>query len=78
MSDKRLPDTAALMRLATRLRTDSEALLVLVIRVEDVAFSVDPNVSPKDAGLTVENELAAVVQHLAESRGKGNHAPQGK
>jgi hypothetical protein len=78
VSEKRLPDTAALMRLATRLRTDSEALMVIVIRVNDVAFSVDPGVSPRDAGETIEAELPSLVQHLAESRGKGNHAPEGK
>ncbi len=68
--DKRLPDTAALMRKATQLRTESEALMVVVIRVNDVAFSVDPGVSPKDAGETIEAELPALVQHLADSRRK--------
>jgi hypothetical protein len=70
MADIKLPDTKALMRMATRLRTDSEALMVIVIRVNDVAFSVDPGVSPKDAGETIEAELPALVQHLAESRAK--------
>jgi hypothetical protein len=69
--DKRLPNTAALMRQATRLRIESEALLVVVIRVDDVAFSVDPGVSPKDAGETIKAELPAIIQHLAESRKKG-------
>ena len=78
MSDKRLPDTAELMRRATRLRTDSEALMVIVIRVDDVAFSVDPGVSPKDARETIEAELPSLVQHLAESRGKVSHAPERK
>lgn len=73
MADRPLPDTAALMRLATRLRTESEALIVIAIRVNDVAFSVDPGVSPRDAGETIEAELPAFVQHLAESRGKGSH-----
>jgi hypothetical protein len=68
--DKRLPDTAALMRKATQLRTESEALMVIVIRVNDVAFSVDSGVSPKDAGETIEAELPALVQHLADSRRK--------
>ncbi len=69
--DKRLPDTAALMRKATQLRTESEALMVIVIRVNDVAFSVDPGVSPKDAGETIEKELPALIQRLADSRRKG-------
>lgn len=68
--DKKLPDTAELMRRATRLLNDSEALLVIVIRVEDVAFAVDPGVSPKDAGETIEAELPALIQHLTESRKK--------
>ncbi|MDR3797994.1 MAG: hypothetical protein P4K93_07565 [Terracidiphilus sp.] len=71
MAEKRLPNTAELMRKATQLRTDSEALIVIVIRVNDVAFSVDPGVAPKDAGETIESELPALLQHLAESREKG-------
>lgn len=64
-------DTAQLSAMATRLRTQSGALVVLVIRVDDVAFSVDPAMAPKDAGETIEAELPALVQHLAESRRKG-------
>jgi hypothetical protein len=48
--------------------------MVVVIRVNDVAFSVDPGLSPRDAGETVKTELPALVQHLAESRRKDNHA----
>lgn len=70
MADKRLPDTAALTRMATRLRTESEALLVLVIRVDDVAFSVDPGVAPRDAGNTIWNEMPAFIAHLEQDRKK--------
>ena len=31
------------------LRKDVDALLVLVVRIEDVAFAVDPEVAPADA-----------------------------
>ena len=68
MAEKRLPNTAALTRMADRLRTDSEALLVLVIRVNDVAFSVDPGVTPKDAAETIQTELPKFIAHLKESR----------
>jgi hypothetical protein len=70
MADKHLPNTAAVARMATRLRTDSEALLVLVIRVNDTAFSVDPGVSPKDAAELLRAELPTFAQHVAESRKK--------
>ncbi len=70
MQEKKLPNTAELMRQANKLRTESEALVVLVIRLDDVAFSVDPGVAPKDAAETIENELPAIVQHLNESRKK--------
>jgi hypothetical protein len=63
-----LPDTAEMMRRATKMRIDSEALLVLVIRTDDVAFSVDPGLAPKDAMDTIQTELPLIVQHLGESR----------
>lgn len=78
MSQKKLPNTRQLSLLANRLRIDAEALVVLVIRVDDVAFAVDPAVSPKDAASTVEGELPAIVQRLADSRKKDAHAIQGK
>jgi hypothetical protein len=68
MASTKLPDTAALMRQATRLRVNSGALIVVVIRVDDVAYSVDPGVAPKDAGETIKTELPALIQHLTESR----------
>ena len=70
MAEKRLPNTAATARMAARLRTDSEALLVLVIRVNDTAFSVDPGVSPKDAAELLRTELPAFAAHLSEDRKK--------
>ncbi len=76
--DKGFPDIAALARRATRLRTESDALMVLVIRVDDVAFSVDPALSLKDARDRINAELPAFIEHLAETRGKGNHAPERK
>jgi hypothetical protein len=70
MAEKHLPNTSALMRMADRLRAESEALLVLVIRVDDVAFSVDPEVSPRDAANTIQSEMPGFIAHLEESRKK--------
>lgn len=58
---------------ANRLRVDSDALIVLVIGVNDVSFSVDPSVSPRDAGETVENVIGGLVQQLTEARKRGKH-----
>lgn len=72
MSQSKPPDNAQLSRLAAHLRVESQALLVLVIRVNDVAFSVDPSLTPKDAGDTISNEIPSLVQHLAEQRRRPN------
>lgn len=60
-----------LQRTAHRLRAESDALIVLVIRADDVAFSVDPAVSPRDAGETIEREIPSLVQHLSEQLKRG-------
>jgi hypothetical protein len=70
MAQKPLPNTAAVSHMAARLRNESEALLVLVIRVNDTAFSVDPSVSPKDAAELLRAEVPELFAHLAEIRKK--------
>jgi hypothetical protein len=70
-AERQLPNTAAVSRMCARLRTESEALLVIAIRVDDVAFSVDRNVSPRDFGETLEREIPALVDALVAQRTKG-------
>jgi hypothetical protein len=53
-----------------RLRREAGALVVFVIRTDDVSYSVDPGVAPKDFGELVEGELPNLVQDLAQKRGK--------
>ena len=74
MSECHLPDTAALGRMCERLRTDSEALAVIVIRADDAAYSVDPGVSPRSFGEMVENEIPNLVEDMAKKRTRTNHA----
>lgn len=50
------------------IRKNAGAQLVLVVRPGDVAFAVDPAISPGDAKQLVVNELDAVVEHLAQQR----------
>jgi hypothetical protein len=54
---------------AEMLRKDVDALLVLVVRIEDVAFAVDPEVAPADAAEMVELVLPAAVQRLKDRLG---------
>jgi hypothetical protein len=60
------------------IRKQSDGLVVLVIRPEDFAFSVDPAVSPGDAIALVKEELGDVLAELmarrrqeSEAAGKG-------
>lgn len=50
------------------IRKNAGAQLVLVVRPNDVAFAVDPLISPRDAGELVRAELDTVVEHLARQR----------
>lgn len=56
---------------AQRLRSESDALIVLVICANDVSFAVDPRVSPRDAGETVESVVGGLVQQLTDQRKRG-------
>ncbi len=53
------------------IRKGSNALLVLVVRPNDVAFDVDPALAPMDAINTVRNELPELLQQLIDQRAKG-------
>lgn len=70
-NDRQLPNTAALSRMCAKLRAETEALLVVAIRVDDVGFSVDPGVSPREFAEQLSNEIPALVQALAAQRTKG-------
>lgn len=50
------------------IRNKSGALLVLVVRPEDVAFAVDPLIAPKDAGDMVEVAMQGVPLRLEMQR----------
>lgn len=50
------------------IRKGSGALLVLVVRAEDVAFAVDPMIAPKDAGDMVEVAMQGVPLRLEMQR----------
>lgn len=49
-------------------RAKSGALLVLVVRAEDVAFAVDDAIAPKDAATMVEAAMPEIVAKLDERR----------
>ena len=49
-------------------RKGSGALLVLVVRAEDVAFAVDPAIAAKDAAALVEAAMPEVGARLKELR----------
>ena len=63
-------NTAALSHRAEQLLRESGALIVIVIRPDDVAYAADPQLAPKDFGETLENEIPTLVDSLAQKRGK--------
>jgi hypothetical protein len=50
------------------IRKNAGAQLVLVIRPGDVAFAVDPQIAPRDAGELVRAELDNIVEFLSQQR----------
>lgn len=65
-----LTSTRSLSAAARWIRKGSDALLVLVIRPDDVAFDADPRLAPMDAINTVRDELPSLLQHLIHERAK--------
>ena len=63
-----LTSTHSLEGAAEWIRKNAGAQLVLVVRPGDVAFAVDPGISPRDAKGLVEAELDLVVEHLVQQR----------
>ncbi len=70
MSDSKTMANQDVIRECGRLRANSDALLVVVIRPNDVSFSVDPKLSPRDFGETLSNEIGKMVQVEAATRMK--------
>lgn len=50
------------------IRKQSDALLVLVVRAEDVAFAVHPEVAPRDAEDMVQIAMEGVPERLKQQR----------
>lgn len=50
------------------IRKNAGALLVLVVRAEDVAFALDPLIAPQDARDMVDVALDGVVEQLVQKR----------
>lgn len=63
-----LTSTHSLQGAAGWIRKNSGARLVLVIRAQDVACSVDEGLEPLDAIQTVRDELPQLLQHLIDQR----------
>ncbi len=70
-----LTATSSMSAAAEWLRKRGDAIVVLVIRAQDVAFSVDPLCSPRDAAELVKQELPQLrdqllLQRLKRGKGK--------
>lgn len=65
-----LTTTSGISKAAAWLRKGGDAVIVVVIRAEDVAFSVDPRVAPRDAVDLVRRELPELLMHLQLERDK--------
>ncbi len=50
------------------IRKGSGGLLVLVVRAEDVAFAVDPEIAPADAVTMVETVMPEAMRRLEDVR----------
>ncbi|HEY1767784.1 MAG TPA: hypothetical protein VGG26_09015 [Terracidiphilus sp.] len=70
MDSPRIIVPSELQRRVHALRRESDALIVFVIRTDDVAFSADLDLAPRDAGAMIDNELPRLVEALAEQRRK--------
>ena len=65
-----LTSTHSLEGAAGWIRKGSGASLVLVIRAQDVACSVDEGLEPLDVVTMVRNELPQLLQHLIDQRAR--------
>ncbi len=65
-----LTSTDGLASAAQWLRKKADGSVVIVIRAHDVAFSVDPQVAPRDAMDLVKQELPELLLQLQLDREK--------
>lgn len=63
-----LTSSNSLWSAAEWIRKSSSALFVLVVRVDDMAFSVDGQLQPSDAVTMVQDELPALLDMLKHHR----------
>lgn len=71
MAEKRawdLTTTNALQAAATWLLRKSGALLVCVVRVDDLAIAGDPKLAPRDVLTVLDDRLVMLHERLQESR----------
>jgi hypothetical protein len=60
----------ALQSMTEWLRKKSGALLVCVVRVDDLAISADPQLAPRDSQNLLEDRMPALHDRLQEERKK--------
>lgn len=60
------------------IRDGAGALLVLVVRAEDIAFAVDPLIAPKDAVTMVEVAMPEIAARLEAIREAAREAARSK
>lgn len=53
------------------IRRDSGALLVVALRVDDMAFNVAPGMAPRDAVEMLRDELPALLEMLKQQQAAG-------
>lgn len=63
-----LTSLSSLQSAAEWIRKGSGGLLVLVVRAEDIAFAVDPQIAPADAKDMVEFVMPSVQAQLEQQR----------
>ncbi|MHB1673811.1 MAG: hypothetical protein ACYCSP_06120 [Acidobacteriaceae bacterium] len=70
-----LKTTNGMASAAAWLRKKADGIVVIVIRAQDVAFSVDPRIAPRDAMDLVKQELPDLLLQLQLDRDKKKGRP---
>jgi len=66
--DRDWTKTGTVEGMAKWLQKESDALLVLVVRVEDAVLIADPRLTPSDAQMVVVDRIGGLVRGLDEAR----------
>lgn len=69
------PNPLALRAEVANTRRRRDALIVIAITPDDVAFSVDPKLSVRDAEATVLAEMPRLLRNISEQRQKQGVRP---